>query len=136
MAPADTSTDARQWFRLRPTVFAPRLARKFVYEVGDPAELPEGLVDDAAFIVGELVSESIRQSRREVEVVIELASTEITVRVRDAHASAPLLKDIADEAPARSSAAIRQLAASWGCCPYLAGWEIWAVMRARQTDLA
>src|SRR4051794_18149950 len=66
----DTSLDARLVIRLRPSPFAPRRARRFVYEVGDPAGLPAGLVDDAALVTGELVNESIRQSRCDVEVAV------------------------------------------------------------------
>ncbi|WP_149374649.1 ATP-binding protein [Mycolicibacterium sp. P9-64] len=112
-------------------MFAPRISRRLVYELCDSAGLPEVLVDDAAFVIGELVTESIRQSRRDVEVEGQLTGQQITVRVRNAKSSAPPIERQATNTPTRNSATVRHLAASWGCCRYQYGWEVWAVLRSR-----
>ncbi|CAN5790505.1 hypothetical protein BH09ACT7_BH09ACT7_38850 [soil metagenome] len=129
---ATRSASTRRRALLHPTVFAPRIARRMVHELGDPADLPERVVDDAALVLGELVTESIRQSRRDVEVDVQLRNQQITLRVRDAHARAPLFDGEIENAPARSSATVQHLAASWGCCRYERGWEVWAVLSAPQ----
>lgn len=135
MASVDTvAVSTRRRIRLHPTVFAPRISRKLVYEVGDPAGLPDGLVDDAAFVVGELVTESIRQSHRDIEVEVQLTDQQITIRVRNATAQAPLIGQV-EKVPARHSATVRQLATSWRCWQYQRGWEVWAVLRPRTVAL-
>ncbi|WP_156525884.1 hypothetical protein [Mycobacterium adipatum] len=116
--------------RLHPTVFAPRISRRLVHELGDPADLPQRVVDDAAFVVGELVAESIRRRHHDVEVDIELMAGQIAVRVFDAQARTPLFDDRTDTRPARCSTAVRHLAASWGCDRFQHGWEVWAVLRS------
>lgn len=119
--------------RLHPTVFAPRISRRLVRELGDPADLPQRLIDDAAFVVGELVAESIRRRHHDVEVDIELMAGQIVVRVLDPQARTPLFDDRNDTTPARCSDAVRHLTASWGCERYQHGWEVWAVLRSPPT---
>lgn len=121
-------------FHLRSTMFAPRRARRFVYELGDPAGLPDGVVDDAALVLGELVTEGTRQSHGDIDVVVEVANPTITVRVRDARASSPRLPGHVN-GPARNSGTVRRLAASWGCARHVSGWEVWAVIRPRPEHL-
>lgn len=125
----DDSVGARSCVRLRPTVFAPRVARKIVHELGDRVKVSDRLVDDAALVVSELVTESIRKKARELEVDVELLPEQIIVRVRNAHAFAPLLGADDEKTPGRRSAVVRHLSSSWGCCRYQHGWEVWAVMR-------
>ncbi|MDX1890786.1 hypothetical protein [Mycolicibacterium sp. 050158] len=127
MAPSTTIGTHRR-YRLRPTAFAPRIARRFVYELGDDAGLPDDVVDDAAFVVGEFVVESIRQTHGELEVTVDVADSHITVRVRDGRTGIHRPGDVVREAPARSSATVRRLATSWGCCRQPSGWEVWAVL--------
>lgn len=136
MLATDTGpTSTRCRLRLHPTVFAPRISRRLVHDLGDPTDLPQCLIDDAAFVVGELVAESIRQRRHhDVEVEIELMNHQIVVRVFDAQASRALFDDRAAKVPARCSAAVQHLAASWGCGRYRHGWEVWAVLRSPSAD--
>lgn len=129
------AVDSPTVFRLRSTKFAPRRARRCVYALGDQAGLPDGVVDDAALVLGELVTESTRQSHGDVDVVIEVANPTITVRVRDARTSSPRLPGQVN-GPARNSGTVRRLAASWGCSRHASGWEVWAVIRPRPHDLA
>ncbi|TGD88113.1 hypothetical protein BayCH28_10080 [Mycolicibacterium sp. CH28] len=125
----DNNVGARGCVRLRPHVFAPRIARKIVHELGDRVKASDRLVDDAALVVSELVTESIRKKARELEVDVELVPEQITVRVRNAHALAPLLGPDDEQTPSRSSAVVRHFSSSWGCRRYQHGWEVWAVMR-------
>ena len=100
---------------------------------GDPAGLPDGVVDDAALVLGELVTEGTRQSHGDIDVVVEVANPTITVRVRDARASRLPGKV---SGPARNSGTVRRLAASWGCARHVSGWEVWAVIRPRPEHLS
>lgn len=125
----DSSVGTRSCVRLRPNVFAPRIARKIVFELGDRMEVADRLIDNAALVVSELVTQSIRQNPRDLEVDVELSGGQITVRVRNPHALAPLLDAVDEKTPGRSSAAVRHFSSSWGCCRYKHGWEVWAVMR-------
>ena len=135
MFTADTKpAPARRRVRLHPTVFAPRIARRMLHKLGDPADVPQRLVDDAALVVSELVADSIRQCRHDVEVDIQLANQQIVVRVFDAQAKAPLFSDRTGKVPARSSATVQHLAASWGCSRYQYGWEVWAVLRSASAE--
>lgn len=138
MAAVQSRVESRQRCRvvLRPSVFAPRIARRMVYELGKTGQLPECLVDDAALVVGELVTDGIRQSRREIEVHVELDGDGMAVRVRNAHAHTLRPDREARIGGARASATVRRLADTWGCRRVDDGWEVWAILRAERLRLA
>jgi anti-sigma regulatory factor (Ser/Thr protein kinase) len=69
--------------RLPPRSSAPRVARKLVRDLCTGSGLPDNLVDDAALVIGELVTTSVRQAHMAVQVVVVVAADEVTVRVYD-----------------------------------------------------
>lgn len=69
--------------RLAPRASAPRIARKLLRDACAEAGLPRDLIDDAALIIGELVTTSVRQARKAVDVLVSVAGEDVTMRIRD-----------------------------------------------------
>ena len=114
---------------LRPRSSAPALARKLVYDMCGQAGLPNCVASAAAVVAGELVLTSIRQTRRKVDVSVDLASNQVTVRVNDRSAAPPLLGRDSRTGPARSTALVERLASSWGYSCLDSGNQVWALLR-------
>lgn len=122
--------------RLHPTVFAPRQARRFVYRLGEVAGLPERLVDDAALAIGDMVTEGVRHSGREIEVILEVVDQTMIVRARDTRVPGPSVAGAGRRAPDGVSPTVRRLAESWGSHRSRHGWEVWAVLSTTRLGLA
>lgn len=112
---------------LRPRAMSPRLARKLVRELASGSSLPARVVDDAAFIVGELVVTSIREVHRSATVAVELDDRHVTVRVYD-RGSAPGTA-VSRGGAARRWEVVRRLATSWGYTHDGTQRELWATIR-------
>jgi hypothetical protein len=106
---------------------SPRLARKLVRDLASGSSLPARVVDDAAFIVGELVVTSIREVHRSATVAVELDDRHVTVRVYD-RGGAPAMTVLRGGA-ARRWDVIRRLATSWGYTHDGTQRELWATIR-------
>lgn len=113
---------------LRPGVRAPQVARRTLRAAC--VDLSPRLVDDAALIVGELVTQSIRQARSLVEVVVETGPEGVTIRVADKARTQPLSPH-APRDVVRSWNVVRRLSAASGCRCHVAGREMWAQLRPR-----
>jgi hypothetical protein len=116
---------------LRPHSSAPALARKIVYDLCGEVGLPNRTASAAALVAGELVLTSIRQTRRNLDVSIDFAGDQVTVRVSDRSTAPPLLGRDTRTGPARSTALVERLASSWGYSRRESGNEVWALLRAR-----
>jgi hypothetical protein len=116
--------------RLRPTSAAPRISRKLVRDMCDHSPLPAALVDDAALIVGELVTTSIKQAHTVVDVVISVGDGGVTVRVQDSAAELPMPSRCQQPSTARSLDIVQRLSSSWGHYCAESRREFWALLRA------
>jgi hypothetical protein len=114
---------------LRPRSSAPALARRLVYDACGDAGLPNRMAHAAAQVAGELVLTSIRQTRRNVDVSVDLAGNQVTVRVSDRGTAPPLLGHDTRTGPARATALVERLASSWGYSCREDGNEVWALLR-------
>lgn len=119
---------------LRPRGVSPRLARRLVRELASGSSLPTHVVDDAAFIVGELVTSSIREVHRTAVVTVELDDSYITVRVHD-DGGDPLVSARSGGAMRRWEV-VRRLATSWGYARDGEQRELWATIRTGQNLVA
>ena len=117
------------WLRLGPRHSAPRAARKLAYDMCEHAGSPASLVDNAAFVVGELVRTSISQARSDLTVQLSCQLGQVTVRVRDAGSSSPVRMSDIDASAARCWDIVRRLCASWGFSDQSSGREMWATLR-------
>lgn len=113
---------------LRPAPRAPQLARRTLRAACGAAGLSPHLVDDAAQVVGELVTQSIRQAHSLVEVVVEIGPEGVTVRVADTARTQPLGPH-APRGVVRSWNVVRRLSAASGCRCDVRGREMWAQLR-------
>jgi hypothetical protein len=116
--------------RLRPMSAAPRRARRLVREVCAGRGLPSWVVDDAALIVSELVTTSVRQSHAAVDVEVTVTAEELTVRVYDDSTVPPVGQGCEQDAQ-RSWAMVRRLGTSWGYHCGADGRQLWASLRSR-----
>lgn len=115
--------------RLAPRAAAARITRRLIYDTCDQAGFPVRMVDDAALVAGELVTASIRQARRDVDVVLHVDQGQIRIGVRDTSTAPPLLGLDSRPGPERSTAVVERLSSSWGYCRSEAGREVWALLR-------
>jgi len=79
--------------------------------------------DDAAQIVGELVTSSVRQSRSSVDVLVVCSVSGVTMRVHDASTNPPRMGEYGS---ARGWDVVRRLSTTWGYCNRENGREFWA----------
>jgi hypothetical protein len=114
--------------RLRPQAVSPRLARKLVRDLACGSALPAHVIDDASFIVGELVTTSIREVHRPALLTIELDNTHVTVRVHD-DGGDPHLAARHNNGSSRRWDVVRRLASSWGYTRDGDHRELWATVR-------
>jgi hypothetical protein len=114
---------------LRPHSSAPALARKLVYDLCGEEGLPNRTASAAALVAGELVLTSIRQTRHNLDVSVDLARDKVTVRVSDRSTAPPLLGRDPRTGPARSTALVERLSSSWGYRRRESGNEVWAILR-------
>jgi hypothetical protein len=119
--------------RLRPRASAPRLARRLVHEVCGQVGVPDRVSDDAAQIVGELVTSSIRQARTQVDVLVLCSDAEVTLRVQDTSTQAPLMGEHGQHGAARGWDVVRRLSTTWGYCNRENGRELWASLCANRS---
>jgi hypothetical protein len=116
---------------LRPRASAPRLARRLVRDLARGSGLPDRVVDDAAFVLGELVTTSLRQVGGPTTVVIVLDATGITVRVHDDGSDETVREDHSTGA-ARRWDVVKRLASSWGYSGDGGRRELWATIRTER----
>jgi hypothetical protein len=130
---ADTSDIAGRpeavWLRLGPGHSAPRTARKLVYNVGRQAGSPAPLIDNAAFVVGELVRTSISQTHSQITVQLTCEASQVTLRVRDGGSGSPLRNNDIDASAARCWDIVRRLSVTWGFSDQQSGCEMSATLR-------
>ena len=118
--------------QLPPRSSAPRVARKLVRDLCTGSGLPDNLVDDAALVIGELVTTSVRQAHMAVQVVVVVAADEVTVRVYDKGTMPPA--GLTDRpAAGRSWDTVRRLGTSWGYHGGAGGRAMWASFRANRS---
>ena len=116
--------------RLPPRPSAPRLARRIVRDACSCSELPGRLVDDAVVVASELVTHRIRQTRQPVDVVVEVSTQGVTVRVQDQQPATVMAFDpSANSGQRRTRDLVQRLASSWGYSTSERGCEAWASLR-------
>jgi len=98
-----------------PSLDAPQRARRFVAEVlrehGDV-----GLIDDAALIVSELVTNAVVHARTGFEVAVQFERATVTLSVTDSSAAPPAIGDPSPSDPhGRGLIVVDALALDWGC---------------------
>jgi hypothetical protein len=118
--------------RLRPRAVSPRLARKLVRDLATGSTLPTHVIDDASFIVGELVTTSIREVHRPARLSIELDNDHVTVRIHDDGGKAVTAAH-SNDGSTRRWEVVRRLASSWGYTRDGDHRELWATVRAGVT---
>ncbi|MDP9094911.1 MAG: ATP-binding protein [Actinomycetota bacterium] len=118
--------------RLRPRASAPRLARRLVHDLCGQVGVAERVSEDAAQIVDELVTSSIRQARTQVDVYVLCSEAEVTLRVQDTSTQAPLMGERGQNA-ARGWDVVRRLSTTWGYCNRDNGRELWASLCANRS---
>lgn len=116
------SRECRAW--LRPTVGAPAAARRLVRELA--FGLPDRAIDNAALVAGELVRNSVFQSRSTVEFTLCVEDGLLVVRVCDRQTISP---DGHEFAFGRSHAVLSAAAETWGFEPLPRGRALWANVR-------
>lgn len=111
--------------RLAPRSSAPRCARKIVRDICTQSGLPERVIDDAALVAGELVTISVHQVHRPLDLIVLLDRDEVTVRVRDVGTMPP---DSAGpgSTPRRCWSMVGRIGRSSGYCETALGRELWA----------
>ena len=116
VVPASASAPELAWrsVSLPSDVRAPRTARRMVRRAcGERPELPIRLVDDATFVVGEIVFHAVRDSRARLEVAVDVEPDEVLIRVaqnRD-NARGPTAASLG---AIRSWEVVRRLSSSYG----------------------
>lgn len=113
---------------LRPRAHAPRTARRLVRHVCAETGLPPRLVDDATFVAGELVTQSLRQTRSPVQIQVILDAGEVTLRVHGPFTAESTPSPIGVGA-LRCWEIVKRLSTSYGYRSDSRGRELWAQLR-------
>lgn len=112
---------------LPPRGVAPRAARQLVRTVGTDAGFDARVVENAALVAGELVTDRISATRHRVSVTVEVRADGMAVRVLDVEIAQPWIRHTPS---LRCERMLRRLTASWG---YAAGdparLETWLLVR-------
>ena len=124
--PAESPTTGCR-VRLDPTVLAPRTARRLTRQIC--AGLPIRTVDNAALVVGELVTSSVRQSRSPVDLDLRACETGVTISVFDAVTLGPELHPASF---GRCRRVLDAASSAWGCRRTATGRVLWAEIRTEQ----
>jgi anti-sigma regulatory factor (Ser/Thr protein kinase) len=98
-------------------------------ELARTSQLPDRVVEDAAFVLGELVTMSLDQVGSQTVVTVVLDDREITVRVHDAGTDAKPLRHDRTAGAVRRWDVVKRLAASWGYSRDGVQRELWATLR-------
>jgi hypothetical protein len=127
---AESSTARQVTVTLRPRAVAPRVARRLLRDLARGSRLPSRVVDDAAFVLGELVTMSLQQVGGRTVVTVQLDQREITVRVHDDASDGKALRHVHTAGATRQWDVVRRLAASWGYSRDELQRELWATVRS------
>lgn len=125
--------ERRNCITLRPGARAPRHARRIVHQTCSGSPLPAALVDNAAFVAGELVMQSLRQARGTMRLQVSSASNEVTLRIHD-ETPMPPVGDGTSGGAERSWAVVRRLSTSFGYHCDGRTREMWALLRIPAAD--
>lgn len=117
----------RRRMRLGPSVYAPRVARRAVFDLACTAQIPPRLADDAALVAGEIVTGAIRRTRSAVDVTIEIGLGNVHIEVEGHHPARQLLGGDESAGSLRRTAVVSRLADAWGNRRRASGWAVWAV---------
>ncbi len=120
-------------YTLRPTSQAPRLARQAVHSACRGLDLPAKVVDDASFVAGELVTNSIRQSRQRIRLAVLAEPDQVTLRVRDATREPPDSTGWNSVGALRHWEVVKRLSSSFGYRNVGTGRHVWAALRVPST---
>lgn len=112
---------------LPPTAAAPRIARRLTEYTCRSRRVPAAVVDNATFVIGELVANSVLQAAGPVRVSVVADTDQVRLRVID-HASVPPAR-AGRTGEARRWDVVRRLASTYGYRCDDAGREMWAVLR-------
>jgi anti-sigma regulatory factor (Ser/Thr protein kinase) len=109
---------------LAPDPHAPAVARASVREVCDP--VAPHLVDDAALLVSELVTNAVRHGEAPVTLLVDCDPAGITVVVQDAGQTLPAIRRTSRRIEGgRGLQLVSRIAADWGVRPTARGKQVW-----------
>jgi hypothetical protein len=115
---------------MRERANAPRAARRALRAFCRGSNLPAPVVDNAAFVVGELVLTSARQARgSSLVVTFESSDHNLVVRVADQVKNQSGLRIGSSTSAERSWSVVRRIASTWGVKSTPEGREFWASIR-------
>jgi anti-sigma regulatory factor (Ser/Thr protein kinase) len=115
---------------LRPVPASAGTARRFVVATLRDWDLEE-LVDTAALLVSELVTNAILHARSDVTVAVRALDDRVRVEVVDEADGVPLLRHATDTATTgRGLALVDACAWSWGVEPHPPGKAVWFDLEA------
>ena len=111
---------------LPPSVQSVRKARHFLRDACEAQGVPAEVLDDAALLTSELVSNAVLHGRSEIRLVVERRSRRLRVSVHDENSRRPMLvPDAPDALDGRGLALVAGIASSWGVHDEPIGKAVW-----------
>jgi anti-sigma regulatory factor (Ser/Thr protein kinase) len=121
---------------LRPRVATPRVARRLLRDLARGSSLPSRVIDNATFVLGELVTMSLQQVGGRIVVTAVIDDREITVRVHDDGSNDRALRHDRSAGATRQWHVVKRLASSWGYSRDDRQREVWATIRTERDLVA
>ena len=111
---------------LPPSVQSVRKARHFLRDACQANGVPAAVLDDAALLTSELVSNAVLHGRSEIRLVVEQHTGLLRVSVLDENSRRPtLVADDPDALDGRGLALVEGIASSWGVHDEPIGKAVW-----------
>lgn len=117
---------------LPPQAESPARARQFVERVLVD-RCPPGLIEAAALLASELVTNSVRHARTALTLSVETSGAGIRLEVRDGSSHMPELRRDPLAGSGRGLMLVERIASSWGVTPWAGGKTVWVELTPRAT---
>ena len=114
---------------------SPARARRFV-EQALVNRCPQALVDAAALLATELVTNAVRHAHTEMTLEIEASRDGVRLEVSDGSKTMPAMREHSTGAHGRGLLLVNRIAEAWGTEPRPDGKSVWAQLTPQATDTA
>jgi len=120
---------------LPPQADSPARARHYVERVLT-GRCPPALVEAAALLASELVTNAVRHARTALTLTVETSSAGIRLEVHDGSERMPQLREPTSGVSGRGLLLVDRIAKSWGAEARPDGKTVWLELTARATEAA
>jgi two-component sensor histidine kinase len=120
---------------LPPQAESPARARQFV-ERALTDRCPPRIMEAAALLASELVTNAVRHARTELTISIDTSRDGVRLEVHDDSPRMPELQRDPSAGSGRGLLLVERIAESWGATPCFGGKTVWVELTPRATEIA